>query len=69
VFPFELRVGDMIDDDGMRAEVVSPQKTGPAGKTTSAWTRRAGEIVQRQTVWDAWRKGAGHSEAGGVKAR
>jgi hypothetical protein len=56
VFPFELRVGDVIDDDGARAQVVSPPKTGPAGKTTGAWIRRDGETVQRAMVWDAWRK-------------
>jgi hypothetical protein len=56
VFPFELRVGDVIDDEGTRAEVVSPPKAGPAGKTTGAWVRREGETIQRETIWEAWRK-------------
>ena len=43
-------------DEGAHAEIVAPPKAGPAGKTTSAWTQREGETVQRQTVWDAWRK-------------
>jgi len=56
VFPFELRVGDVIVDEGIRAEVVAPPKTGPAGKTTGAWIRHEGETVQRAMVWDTWRK-------------
>ena len=56
VFPFELHVGDVIDDDGARAEIVAPPKAGPAGKTTGAWIRREDETVQRAMVWDAWRK-------------
>jgi hypothetical protein len=49
-------VGDVIDDDTTRAEVVAPTKAGPAGKTTGAWIRREGETVQRAMVWEAWRK-------------
>jgi hypothetical protein len=56
VFPFELRVGDVILDDGAHAKVVSPPKAGPAGKTTGAWIRRDEETFQRQMVWEAWRK-------------
>jgi hypothetical protein len=56
IFPFELRLGDVIDDEGTRAEIVAPPKAGPAGKTTNAWIRRDGETVQRHTVWDVWRK-------------
>jgi hypothetical protein len=55
-FPFELRVGDVIDDEGTRAEVVAPPKAGPAGKTTGAWVRREGETAHRAMVWEAWRK-------------
>jgi len=39
VFPFELRVGDLIIVGGERVEVASPPKAGPAGKTTHVWVR------------------------------
>lgn len=56
IFPFALRVGDVPVDEETRAEVVSPPRSGPAGKTTHAWVRRDGETVQRETSWKAWRK-------------
>lgn len=56
VFPFLLRVGDIVLDGDAHAEVVSPPKAGPAGKTTRAWVRREGETVQHEVLWDAWRK-------------
>lgn len=56
VFPSQLRVGDVADEEGLRAEVVGPPKAGLAGKTTNMWIRREDETVQRQGVWEAWRK-------------
>ena len=56
VFPFELRVGDVILDEGTHSEVVTPPKAGPVGKTTRARVRREGEPVQQEIVWEAWRK-------------
>jgi len=56
VFPFQLRVGDVILEDGARAEIVSAPASMKGGKTTRAWLRRDGETVQREAVWEAWRK-------------
>jgi hypothetical protein len=49
------RVGDVILEDGVRAEVVGAPSSLKNGKTTRAWLRREGETVQREAVWEAWR--------------
>ncbi len=56
VFPFQLRVGDVILEDGVRAEVVAVPSSLKGGKATRGWVRREGETVQREAVWEAWRK-------------
>ena len=56
VFPFELRVGDIILEDGRQAEVTAPPIAEKSGKTTRAWLRHEGETVQREVVWEARRK-------------
>jgi hypothetical protein len=56
VFPFELRVGDVILEDGVRAEVVGAPSSLKGGKTTRAWLLREGEPVPREAVWEAWRR-------------
>jgi hypothetical protein len=56
VFPFQLRIGDVILEDGGRVEVTGPPESMRNGKTTRAWIRREGETVQREVVWEAWRK-------------
>jgi hypothetical protein len=55
VFPFELRVGDVILEDGVRAEVVGAPSSLKGGKTTRAWLRHEGE-TPREAVWEAWLK-------------
>jgi hypothetical protein len=56
VFPFELRLGDVILEDGVRAEITGPPESMKNGKTTRAWVHRHGDAVQREVVWEAWRK-------------
>jgi hypothetical protein len=58
VFPFfDLRVGDVVlEEDGGRAEVVGRPTNASNGKTTRSWLRREGETVQREAVWEAWRR-------------
>jgi hypothetical protein len=56
VFPFQLRVGDVVLEDGARAEIVGPPTVVKGGKGTRVWVRRDGETMQRETVWEAWRK-------------
>jgi hypothetical protein len=56
VFPFQLRVGDVIEDDGAHAEVVGRPTNASNGKTTRAWLLREGETVQHEAVWEAWRR-------------
>jgi hypothetical protein len=48
VFPFQLREGDVILEDGARAEVVGRPTNATNGKTTRAWLRREGETVERE---------------------
>jgi hypothetical protein len=56
VFPFQLRVGDVILEEGVRAEVVGAPSSLKNGKPTHAQIRREGETVQREAVWEAWQK-------------
>ena len=56
VFPFQLRVGDVVLEDGVRAEVVGAPSSVKNGKTTRGWIRREGEMVQREVVWESWQK-------------
>ena len=56
VFPFQLRLGDVVLEDGSRAEVVGAPISERSGKTTRAWVQHQGEPIQREAVWDAWRK-------------
>ena len=56
VFPFQLRVGDVIVEDGVRAEVVASPRNSVGGKMTHAWVRSEGETVRREITWEAWRK-------------
>ena len=56
VFPFRLRVGDVILEDGVRAEVVGAPTGMRSGKSMRAWIRRADETFQREAVREAWQK-------------
>ena len=56
VFPFELRVGDVIEDDGDRAEVIERPTASSAGKMTRAWVRREGAAIKQEVLWEAWRR-------------
>lgn len=56
VFPFGRRLGVVVFEDGARAEVVGLPESMRNGKTTRAWLRRQGETVQREAVWEAWRR-------------
>ncbi len=53
VFPFQLRVGDVILEDGARLEVVGPPATMRSGKMTRTLVRREGDTVRREAVWEA----------------
>ena len=56
VFPFQLRVGDVILEDGVRTEVVGQPSSMVSGKMTRAWVHREGDTAQHEAVWEAWRK-------------
>jgi hypothetical protein len=56
VFPFELRVGDVIEDNGEQAEVVERPTGSSAGKMTRANVRREGASIKQEVLWEAWRK-------------
>jgi len=56
VFPFQLRVGDVILEDGDRFEIVGRPTGASSGKMTRARVRRQGEEIQHEAMWEAWRK-------------
>jgi hypothetical protein len=56
VFSVELRVGDVIEDDGSRAEVIERPTASSAGKMTRAWIRREGAAIEQEVLWEAWRR-------------
>ncbi len=56
VFLFQLHVGDVILEDGVRHEVVGKPSSMSSGKIMRGWLRREGETVQREALWEAWRK-------------
>jgi hypothetical protein len=57
VFPYQLRVGDVIVEDGTLAKVVERPPTGASGgKLTRAKIRREGEAAAHEVLWEAWRK-------------
>jgi hypothetical protein len=62
VFPFQLRVGDVILEDGVRTEVVGQPTSMVSGKMTRAWVRREGEtqldLPARYEAEDRPRSGA-----------
>jgi len=54
VFPYQLRVGDIIDDDGKRADVVErPTTASGGGKMTRAWVRYE-DGAKSKALWDIW---------------
>lgn len=56
VFPFRLRVGDVVLEDEERFEVVGRPTNAANAKPTRAWLRREGETVQREAIWEEWRE-------------
>ena len=56
VFPFQLRRGDVVLDDGARLEVVGPPASMSSGKTARVMVRRDGDTSAHPAVWQAWRK-------------
>jgi hypothetical protein len=56
VFPYQLRIGDIIEDEGARAEVIErPTVASGGGKMTRAWVRYEGG-AKSEALWDTWRK-------------
>jgi len=56
VLPFQLRVGDVIVEDGDRLEIIG-RPTGASGrKMTRALVRREGETTPYEAMWEVWRK-------------
>lgn len=56
VFPFQLRVGDVIDNPGTFALVVERPTTSSGGKMTRAWVRREGPAVKSEILWENSRR-------------
>lgn len=51
MFPFRLRVGDVIDDLGAFALGVERPTTSSGGRMTGAWIRREGAAVKSEILW------------------
>ena len=57
MFPFTLRVGDVVlDDEGERLEVVERPTSYQRGKLVRAKVRRQALDVQHEVIWEAWRR-------------
>ena len=56
VFPFQLRVGDVVLEDGERLEVVDRPTGSNQGKLTRVVVRRPPTGVRQETFWEVWRK-------------
>jgi len=56
VFPLQLRVGDVLLEDGDRLEIVGRPTGGSGGKMTRALVRREGDITPHEAMWEVWRK-------------
>ena len=56
MFPFQLKVGDVVLEKGERIEVVQRPTSASGGKMTRAWVRAEGSDAQREVAWEAWRK-------------
>jgi len=56
VFPFQLRKGNVVLEDGARLEVVGLPASMRSGKTTRVMVRRDGHTSAHPAVWQAWRK-------------
>ena len=55
-FPFNLRVGDVVLDEGARLEVIDGPTTVSGGKLTRVVVRNAALDVRDERHWEAWRK-------------
>ena len=56
VLPLQLRVGDVVLDEGVRLEVVDRPTTVSGGKLTRVVVRNAALNVRDERHWEAWRK-------------
>jgi len=56
VCPFQLRVGDVILENGDRFEIVGRPTGASSGKMTRALVRREGESTAYEAMWEVWRK-------------
>jgi len=55
-FPIQLRVGDVILEDGDHFEIVGRPTGASGGKMTRALVRREGETTAYEAMWGVWRK-------------
>jgi len=56
VLPLQLRIGDVVLEEGTRLEVVERPTTVSAGKLTRVIVRNAALNVRDERHWQAWRK-------------
>jgi translation elongation factor P/translation initiation factor 5A len=56
VLPLQLRIGDVVLEEGTRLEVVDRPTTVSGGKLTRVVVRNAALNVRDERHWDAWRK-------------
>jgi len=56
VFPFDLQPGDVVIDGDLRLKVLGHPMSLSNGRMTYVTVRREGETVERDALWETWRK-------------
>src|SRR5262249_20925124 len=56
VFPFDLQPGDVVVDGEARLRIVGRPMSISDGRMTYARVRREGDTVERDAMWQTWRK-------------
>jgi hypothetical protein len=56
VLPLQLRIGDVVLEEGTRLEVIDRPTTVSGGKLTRVIVRNAALNVRDERHWEAWRK-------------
>ena len=56
IFPFDLQPGDVVIDGDTRLKVLGRPMSMSGGRITYFRIRREGETVERNVMWQTWRK-------------
>jgi len=56
VFPFDLQPGDVVVDGDIRLKILGRPMSLSNGRMTYFRVRREGDTVERDAMWETWRK-------------